>query len=131
MYQKQSSDYAQNPYKTSTSVGSSMICASQWDTMLNYILKGSDKGKVNIKTGNHTGSKASTGKFGNDIMNNIFDLGSNVREWTTEAFGSSVRVQRGGYYIVDSGGSASSLQNTVVPTSTYLQIGSRLALYVK
>lgn len=131
MYQKQSSDYAQNPYKTSTSVGSSMIWASQWDTMLNYILKGSDKGKVNVKTGNHTGSRASTGKFGNDIMNNIFDLGSNVREWTTEASGSSVRVLRGGYYAVDSTNPASNRQGTYVPTRTGYLIGSRLTLYVK
>ncbi len=95
MYLSQDSKYEKNPYNTSTSVNSSMIWGSQWDAMLNYILEGTDKDKVTAITGNHTGTRASTGQFGSDIMNNIFDLSSNVKEWTVQANLTLYRVARG------------------------------------
>ena len=130
MYLSQDSKYAKNPYNTSTSVNSSMIWGSQWDAMLNYILEGTDKDKVTAITGNHTGTRASTGQFGSDIMNNIFDLSSNVREWTAQANSTLYRVARGGYYYIDYIIPASSRGN-LNPTYTDNNIGSRLALYVK
>ena len=119
-----------NPYNTSTSVNSSMIWGSQWDAMLNYILEGTDKDKVTAITGNHTGTRASTGQFGSDIMNNIFDLSSNVREWTAQANSTLYRVARGGNYYLGII-SPASYRDTNYPTNTYDYIGSRLALYVK
>ena len=107
-----------------------MITGSQWDAMLNYILKGSDKEKVTAVTGNHTGTKEETGEFGSDIMGNIFDLSSNVREWTTEGYSSVSRVYRGGDYNATSVYPASHRSNSN-PTNTYYVIGSRLSLYVK
>ena len=130
MYQKENSEYASNPYNTSSSVRSEMITGSGWDTMLNFILTGSDKEKVKAITGNHTGTRAKTGQFGSDIMNNIFDLSSNVREWTSEAHSSTNRVIRGGFYGA-TGVSPSDYRSYNVPTYTYNDIGSRLALYIK
>ena len=130
MYLTQNSDYAENPYYGSESVTSSMISGSQWDTMLNYILTGSDKEKVTAITGNHTGTRSTTGQFGSDIMNNIFDLSSNVREWTTEVNGSSWRVYRGGYYRATDVNTSTN-RSSDTPTGTYGSIGSRLSLYVK
>ena len=130
MYQKQNSEYASNPYNTSNSVRSEMITGSGWDTMLNFILTGSDKEKVKAITGNHTGSRKATGQFGSDIMNNIFDLSSNVREWTSEAHSSTNRVHRGGSYDA-ADVNPSDNRNNDYPTNTGSGIGSRLALYIK
>ena len=107
-----------------------MITGSQWDTMLNFILTGSDKNKVTAVTGNHTGTREETGLFGSDIMSNIFDLGSNVREWTLEANSSTYRVYRGGDCSV-AGASPASYRLYNYPTLTGDLIGSRLSLYVK
>ena len=107
-----------------------MIWGAQWDTMLNYILTGSDKEKVTAVTGNHSGTRAKTGQYGSDIMNNIFDLSSNVREWTSEAYGATNRVNRGGNYNT-AGLNASSIRNSYNPTNSYGDIGSRLSLYLK
>ena len=100
MYLVENSNYQYNPYHNSTSVASTMITGSQWDTMLNFILTGSDKEKVTLRTGNHTGSVAGTGQFGNDIMSNIFDLSSNVRERTQEANSSTFRACCGNNFTV-------------------------------
>ena len=130
MYLKQNSEYSENPYSISSSVTSTMMSGSQWDTMLNFILTGSDKEKVKERTGNHTGTISTTGQFGSDIMNNIFDLSSNVREWTSEANSSVYRSLRGGYcYVEDTG--VSDSHNNIFPTDTYNDVGSRLSLYIK
>ena len=130
MYLSQDSNYEKNPYHTSASVTSSMIAGSQWDAMLNYILKGADKEKVTAVTGNHTGTKEETGEFGSDIMSNIFDLSSNVREWTTEGNSSMNRFVRGGYYGATDVYPASN-RFGYGPTDTYTRFGSRLSLYIK
>lgn len=130
MYLVQNSNYADNPYHTSTSVATSMIWGSQYDAMLNYILEGTDKAKVTAFTGNHSGARCVSGTYPTDIMNNIFDLSSNVREWTPEAHSAQNRVVRGGYY-------NTSVTNTSVsrgsnaPTSTNSNYGSRFTLYLK
>ena len=130
MYQKQNSEYASNPYKNSGSVTSTMITGTQYDTMLNFILTGSDKGKVKERTGNHTGSRAKTGQYGSDIMSNIFDLSSNVREWTSEANGTLYRTYRGGPYLTDNTFTA-DYRNYHTPSNTSYSFGSRLSLYIK
>ena len=130
MYLSQDSNYEKNPYKSNTNVRSEMIWGCQYDATLNFILQGSDKSKVTAITGNHTGSRTSTGQFGNDIMNNIFDLGSNVREWTQEAYGVQYRAGRGGSYNVDDTGSAAGRINNT-SSSSYYGIGSRLTLYIR
>lgn len=99
MYNKQDSNRnTKNPYYGSTTVVSSMIWGSQYDAMLNWALTGNDAEMVYKRTGNHSGSKSTTGAWGVDVMNNIFDLSSNVIEWTQEAGYSAYRVSRGGYY---------------------------------
>ena len=130
MYLKQNSEYSENPYSISSSVTSTMMSGSQWDTMLNFILTGSDKEKVKERTGNHTGTRSTTGQFGSDIMNNIFDLSSNVREWTSEALSSRYRASRGGFYgVADTGVSGYRIYD--YPTYTFYVVGSRLSLYIK
>ena len=130
MYLYEDSNYASNPYNKSNSVVSSMVWGSQWDAMLNYILEGTDKEKVTIVTGNHSGTRAVTGAYGSDIMNNIFDLSSNVLEWTQEAYVHYSRIRRGGIYDVVTVAPA-SYRNTSQPTNSSSGTGSRLTLYLK
>ena len=131
MYLKSSSDYESNPYSSSTSVTSSMIWGSQYDAALNYLLTGSDKTKVTLRTGNHSGARSITGEYPNDIMNNIFDLSSNVREWTVEANSSAYRTYRGGVYGTGDSYAAVYRYSIYSPTNTNSDIGSRLTLYIK
>ena len=82
------------------------------------------------RTGNHSGSRAKTGRWGSDIMNNIFDLSSNTVEWTQEAVSASARAYRGGYYGATHVNVASSRGN-YTPTFAYSNYGSRLTLYMR
>lgn len=129
MYLTQDSNYENNPYYGSSSVRSQMIWGSEWDAALNYILEGTESSKVYAKTGNRTGSRAGTAKFGSDIMNNIFDLSSNVVEWSAEGSGATYRVSRGGSY--HNSYPASYRSNYYYPTSTNYDIGYRLTLLIR
>ena len=108
-----------------------MIWGSQYDATLNYILEGSDNTKVTQRTGNHSGTRSITGEYPNDIMNNIFDLSSNVREWTQEANSSRYRTNRGGDYYTVATNTAVYRSDYGYPTYTNYGIGSRLTLYLK
>ena len=130
MYLRSSSGYSNNPYYNSTSVNCAMIWGCQYDATLNYILEGSDNTKVTQRTGNHSGTRSITGEYPNDIMNNIFDLSSNVREWTQEAYSSRYRTYRGGDYITGDTSTAVG-RNNYGPIGTNGSIGSRLTLYLK
>ena len=98
--------------------------------MLNFILTGSDQEKVKERVGNHTGTRSTTGQYGSDIMNNIFDLSSNVKEWTSTAHSSMYRTTRGGRYGTSVATVADS-RNDDTPGLTYYNIGSRFSLYIK
>ena len=130
MYLKSDSNYESNLYYNNSSVTSCMIWGCQYDAMLNYILQGTDKSKVTAVTGNHSGTRALTGQYPTDIMSNIFDLSSNVREWTQEAYSSSYRAYRGGNYSATDRFTA-SFRYYIYPAFTYADVGSRLALYLK
>ena len=130
MYLRSSSGYSNNPYYNSTSVNSEMIWGCQYDAMLNFLLEENDKTKVTERTGNHSNVRSITGEYPNDIMSNIFDLSSNVREWTQEAYSSAYRASRGGNYSLD-GTDTAVVRSNYYPTNTGYTIGSRLTLYLK
>ena len=113
-------------------VESSMIWGSQYDAMLNWAKNGTDKDKItNISRGNNSsGSVTTTGnsKYLNDNINNIRDLGGNLREWTLEAYDTNIRVPRGGYY---SHVNSPSYRNDNYPGYAYSGHSSRLTLYIK
>ena len=93
MYKKQKEYASKNNL---SSVKSSMIWGSQWDSVLNWILIGSDKEKVTATgNGNHSGKVMDTGATATDKMNNIYDLEGNRWEWTLEACSTEQRVCRG------------------------------------
>ena len=116
------------------SVESTMIWGSQYDAMLNWVKNGNsaDKKKKKKKTnGNHSGNLATTGNstYSNDSINNIRDLGGNLREWTLEAVVTSYRVYRGGYCNYND--SPSYRDRNDPADNTLSSHGSRLTLYIK
>ena len=73
-------------------------------------------------------SKYATGTQNLDEMNNIYDLGGNLWEWTLELAGNATRVVRGGNFKYK----ASASNRAGVYTNGYNSAtGSRLALYIK
>ena len=114
------------------SVESSMIWGSQYDAMLNWAKKGADKDKItNTSLGNNSSgfvTKTGNDTYSNDSINNIRDLGGNLREWTLEAYRIYYRIARGGNIFSSDSPSARYENN---PNSTGGFHGSRMTLYIK
>ena len=123
MYEKQKKYASDNNIDR---IGSSMIWGSQYDAMLNWILKGSDASKVATNSTQH--NKTTTGSTSGDVMNKIYDIGNNLSEWTLEAHNSCYRVGRGGYYNTTA---APSILDSSYTYRTGSDSGSRLTLYIK
>ena len=62
---------------------------------------------------------------------NIYDLAGNVWEWTNEAFSTTNRVSRGGYYSGNGTDGAVSSRGAGRPDGCYYYMGFRPALYIK
>ena len=109
------------------SIQSSMIWGSQYDAMLNWMLSGKNGAKITEISKSQENIRT-TGENPNDVINNIYDLGNNLIEWTLEAYGDNGRVVRGGsFHNVHS----PSFRSYCSPTDSKEWIGSRLALYIK
>lgn len=123
-----STKYLSNPYNQTRSITSSMIWQSQYDAMLNYVLTGTDKSKVTSQVGTRKKVPSNSGQDSLDVINNIYDLGSNLYEYTQEANGTTARILRGGSYDTSKTVSPANKLGEV-PTTGGEGIGSRLALY--
>ena len=119
--------YALNKKFTTTSVQGSMIWGNQYQAMISWI--GKEKAESNIE--NKKNLLRTCGTASEDVVNNIYDLYGNSKEWTMEAYNLYYRVHRGGDYEESNTSTPSSRDVTTWPTNTYGQIGSRLALYIK
>ena len=107
-----------------------MIWGSQYDAMLNFALTGNDKSKVtSTEYGNYTNPVLKTGLTRtSDKINNIYDLGGNLLELTSEAFRTYNRAERGGFY--DSS-SPAAFRDYYDPNGSYPIVSLRSSLYVK
>ena len=103
------------------SVTSTLCYSSQWDAMCRYI-GDSDR------TTPEKDSPELTGSVPTDISKNIYDLAGNCLEWTLEAYDSSYRVYRGGYYF---NVNSASYRDSSAPRYTYDSNSFRPSLYVK
>ena len=123
----------QNNYATengvSSSVVSNMIWGSQYDAIMNWIANG-DNTKIKDNSGTNSNSDGArrTGSKPTDKLNNIFDLYGLGNEWTMEAYGTYLRVYRGGYFYYDLSPS-SRISN--VPYGAYDVYSSRPTLYIQ
>ena len=112
--------------KSENSVVSSMIWGSQYDAMLNWILKsGATVGGNSAKRNTST----ITGNNISDIIKNIFDVYGCQYEWTLESNKSIYRVVRGGSANYNN---ELSYRSYDFPNPTITDYGgSRLTLYIK
>ena len=131
LYKIQDKTYAEK----NGSVESSMIWGSQYDAIINWVKNGNnetEKAKLtNTSLGNNSGGSVTTtgnNTYANDSINNIRDLGGNLREWTLEAYYTFFRVYRGGYCNLTG---SPSCRSEYYPYSTDSSYGSRLTLYIK
>ena len=139
-----------------TNVETGMIWGNQWDRTLMWLIETGSKTKEQIADDstswgnyynatfeyvNSSGSTATknensstripTGSAEYTKANNIYDLAGNVRDWTMEAYSTSYRVYRGGYYYGDGVSSPADYRSYYVPTYSLYHYGCRSALYIK
>lgn len=135
MYKYQSSNYSINPYYN-TPVSSSMIWGSQYDAMMNWLIKSGKSISTYDETMN--GQDNITGsKDYNDIIGNICDLYGGRSDWTLEADRAvynvvvPFRVPRRSF---QNGGNPRYLgyrvEGSYFITSKFNYVSSRLALYI-
>ena len=96
--QKQAAEQAQGMY-TSNNFTSDLMNSYAWDTAITFIQNCTDKTNYANQKSLNTTSVSQTGTT-NDNPCNIFDMASNVSEWTTETsrYSNYPCVFRGGYY---------------------------------
>ena len=107
-----------------------MIWGSQYDAMLNFALTGNDKSKVtSTEYGNYSNTLLKTGLTRtSDKINNIYDLGGNLFEWTSEAYDTLGRALRGGNYSL---AYSPAYRNGNYPADSFPGDSLRSSLYVK
>ena len=125
---------------TNNSIISGMIWGSQYDAMLNFALEGQTKNKVSsTEIKDYFRNTYKNGLARNDdVINNIYDLGGNLREWTLEGGKNYTRTSRG-YFYQTPYSIASSRSNSSytpgadndVPNSGAVFRTSRFTLYLK
>ena len=96
--QKQAAEQAQGMY-TSNNFTSDLMNSYAWDTAITFIQKCTDK--TNYANQNSLNTSLSQTGTTNDNPCNIFDMASNIYEWTTETSSASNGgpcVRRGGSY---------------------------------
>ena len=122
---------------------SSMIYGSQWDQIMiwmkevkntednskYYILDSSYMGNYSTSSGG-TGEKQVSGYKNAYGVKQIFDLGGNLRDWTTEAVSTYDRVLRGYNYLVTGSNSPASSRSLDYPEDTNSSSSARVVLYV-
>ena len=126
---------------TTLAVGSKvktrMIWGLQWDATCKWlatskfdITNSSTWGNYSNNTADGHGSKQNTGFSESWKANNIYDFAGNCWEFTQEAGGTSVRANRGGYYVNNGSNYPASDRISGSPTGTNSDYGSRPTLYL-
>ena len=104
-----------------TSVTSTLTYGCEWDAMCRYI--GDSQRTTPTKS-----APELTGSVSTDVSKNIYDLAGNCWEWTMEAYDTTSRVERGGYY--DYAGPVSD-RSYALPTYDSGGHSFRPTLYIK
>ncbi len=137
-------------YESEGNVKSTLCYGVQWDAVMRWMSDvdnpnvtnddGSNKAYIQDSTGmgwysNNSGSNVKN--TGTDIENgknkikNIYDMSGNVYEWTMEASNTTYRVYRGGNFSINASNNPASNRVSYYPSTAYITIGFRLALYLK
>ncbi len=144
--------YAEHVYSTHTGAGTGdgWIVATKYQKgattygsaskTLSEVQNGLFEKNATLIDANHTFGRrieTPTGVNDNFAVKNIYDMGGNMYEWTTEtgkhdSTGQTFAVMRGGNFTNDSPASpACVLSGFDTATRTYISIGFRVVLYVK
>ena len=127
LYEKQR-NYAEDK-GISSSVKSSMMWTSQHHAMLNWVLQGSDADKVDKSSVMHGTDPTGTEIDGvADVINNIYDLGNNLYEWTLGAIDDWDRVYMGSNFNYEDPPCDFHGNSPRLTSNVY---GTRLSLYIK
>ena len=131
-YAQDSKRNSLNNYYDSESVVTSMMWGSQHDAVLNWILEGDDADKVFTRLETKSKSTIASGLHGLDVMNNIMDLGLNVREFTIEARSMRYRLNVGGINVSGDTGCAYTRYDIEPTNGSYSTlVTSRMSIYIK
>lgn len=115
------------PKSEDKSVVSNMIWGSQYDAIMNWLVKNN----VNVNGSVIVDDSNETGKNENDLIGNIYDLYKCHIEWTQEGYVSGSyysRIGRGGNNYAFYYPSYRNMDNT--PISDYEKLSTRLTLYI-
>mgnify|MGYP004644319213 CR=1 FL=1 len=107
---------------------SSMIWGSQYDAMMNWMVKTEKTVGTADSTGTKRNTDTVTGKNTNDVINNVYDLYGCHYEWTLENCNTSYRASRGGYYL---NSLSPANRYNYNPNEIYFDYSSRAALMIK
>ena len=110
-------------------IGSGMIWGCQYDQIMKFV-NGKNYFSVTVlHHNNHSKSKTTgTGNTPKDFVANIYDLEGNMMECTLTTAYSCERTWRGGNYDYTSSASA---YFTGYPSRSFVDLGSRLMLYIQ
>ena len=123
LYSK-SKEYA--PEESDKSVVSSMMWGSQYDAMMNWMVKQG----INVTATSTRNTTTVTGSNANDVLKNIYDLSGCHYEWTLEADYTYYRTIRGGYSSISESPSTRDYAS-YSPNSTDSRNSARPTLYIK
>ncbi len=131
--QIQAADLARNMYKDATTFTSDLMNSYAWDTATLFLQIFGTDSTYSRKTSVNTGSLATTGtnnQTTKDVQCNVYDMASNVFEWTTETSSDSFGpcVFRGGRY--DISGYYTSRRKNCNTSVSGIYDGFRPLLYV-
>lgn len=130
---------SRNMYSGNKNITSDLVNSYAWDTAIVFIQKCSDKTNYSIaKQTENSNLIANTGKNTNDIACNIYNMASNLLEWTTEYCNKIINgkylinVERGGVYNNTGSRTVSSRKNRDIVFETIKApetLGFRTILY--
>ncbi|MDR2654452.1 MAG: leucine-rich repeat protein [Oscillospiraceae bacterium] len=143
---------AKNLYSTKSQVTSGMIWGLQWDlltkwidtTTPGYLMDGVGKGNYKDEAFTYglgtvpefksAGAQVRipTGSYEESKINNIFDLGGNVWEWTMESKSGIYRINRGGSYNTNAVNSTMQTRSAFEATNQIADnVGLRVTFYIE
>ena len=113
----------------STGVTSELMNSYAWDTATLFLQTFGGNNKYSRQNSSNNGSLATTGTD-NDKQCNVYDMASNVREWTTETYSDSSFpcTYRGGYY--DSSNNCTSIRLINSTSISLSGVGFRPLLFL-
>ena len=136
-----------NSIVSTNEVQSIMIYGNMWDETMQWLIDTGAKEEAEINDDSSTWGNYSDSSGNADIegagspqnsgysdywcANNVYDLAGNHFDWTQEAYNTSNRVLRGGYYDRSGSSGPASDRGSIFPYYSYSRYSSRPALYIK